>query len=226
MAPDFTYDGRVMLDIIQEIQESERGLLYAAVDGTLTFEDRLTRYLNQAPLWTFGENTPTEYPYSAYLPDKDPTYTFSQANLSRPGNSNFDPIVNAATQATYGQRILSQTVQCTTDFDLTQAGIFYTQRYANSKTRISTLILNPAANPALWPVVLSLEISQLVSVTRRNAGLTITGNYYVEKVSHRVDAENGKWETALQLSPQFVSSAWVLGDATYGVLGTTTAPVY
>lgn len=230
MAPDFGYDGRVMLDVLQEIQESERGLVYADTMGDVVFEDRTSRYLNQTPLWVFGENpvaaSPVEYPYTQYVPDKDPTYTFSQANLSRPNNSNFAPVINAATQAKFGQRILSQTVQCNTDFDLTQAGIFYTTRYANTKQRISMLELDPAANPALWPVVLSLEISQLVKVTRRNAGVTVTNNYYIERIAHKVDAEAGSWKITVQLSPQFVSSAWVLGDATYGVLGTTTAPVY
>lgn len=230
MAPDFGYDGRVMLDVLQEIQESERGLVYAAKDATVVFEDRTSRYVNQTPLWVFGENpagaSPTEYPYSGYVPDKDPTYTFSDANLSRPENSNFAPIVNTATRTNYGQRVLTQTVQCNTDFDLTQAGIFYLQRYANSPSRLSSLVLEPSANPALWPVVLSLELSQLVKVTRRNAGVTVSANYYIEHISNQVDADSGKWTVTLQLSPQFVHSAWLLGDATYGVLGTTTAPVY
>ena len=222
---------RVMLDVLQEIQESERGLIYAAADPVrgVVFEDRTSRYVNQVPLWTFGENTAGgEYPYSGYVPDRDPTYTFSDADLTRPLNNNFAPIFDAATRALYGQRVLTQQVQCNTDFDLYQAGIFYTQRYANPKTRITSLVFNLAANPALYPVILSLEISQLVKVVRRNtlAGVTVSGNYYVEKISHRVDAEAGKWEVTLQVSPQFVPSAWVLGDATYGLLGTATAPIY
>jgi hypothetical protein len=237
LAPDFEYDpgdgsqARVMLDILQEIQESERGLVYAAKDGTVVFEDRTSRYTaGQTALWVFGENpagaSPVEYPYLDYAEDVDPTYTFSQANLSRPANNNFAPIVNAATQAKYGQRILTQTVQCNTDEDLTQAGIFYTSRYATPLPRIAKLTLNPAANPVLWPVVLSLEISQRVTVKRRNAGLTVSRDYYIEKVSHKVNSDDGTWIVDLQLSPVFVTSAWVLADATYGVLGTTTTPVY
>lgn len=229
-APDSGYNTRFVLDVLQEIQESERGLVYADVNGNVVFEDRTSRYTNQTALWVFGENpagaSPVEYPYTDYATDMDPTYTFSQANLSRPGNSSFAPIVNAATQTKYGQRILTQTVQCVTDFDLTQAGIFYTQRYSTPVTRVSKLVLKPAANPALWPVVLSLEISQRIRVKRRNAGLTITGDYYIEKISHRVNADTSEWDVELQLSPVFVPSAWVLGDNTYGVLGSTTVPVY
>jgi hypothetical protein len=231
MAADHGYDGRVMLDVLQEIQESERGLVYAAKDGTVVFEDRTSRYAGtQTALWVFGENpagaSPTEYPYVDYAVDLDPTYVFSQANLTRPDNSNFLPIVNATTQNTYGQRVLSQEMQCTTDFELTQAATFYLARYASPGTRVSKLELDPAANPALWPVVLSLEISQRVTVKRRNAGVTISRDYYIEKITHAVDGDAGKWRVTLQLSPVFVSSAWVLGNATFGVLGTTTTPVY
>lgn len=230
MAPDFGYDTRTMLDVLQEIQESERGLIYADRTGTLVFEDRSSRYANQAALWVFGENpagaSPTEYPYENFKADFDPTYTFTQANLTRPGNSNFPSVVNSTTLAMYGQRILSQTLQCNTDFDLAQAAQFYLKRYGTPKTRISTLTLHPSANPALWPVVLSLDISQRVTVKRRSSALTTSADYYIEKISHKIDAASGEWTVDLQLSPVFVPTAWKLGDATYGVLGTSTVPVY
>ena len=201
---------------------------YAAKDGTVVFEDRSSRYTQgQTSMGTFGESTATgEYPYSAFEDDTDPTYTFSQANLTRPGNGNFAPIINAATAAKYGQRTLTQTVQCLLDFDLTQAGIFYTNRYANPVKRIAVMTLNPAANPTLWPVVLGLELSQRWTVTRRNAGVTASRDYYIERISHRGDSDNFTWLVDVQMSPVFNTSAWVLGDATYGVLGTTTTPVY
>jgi hypothetical protein len=230
MAPDFSYNGRTMLDVLQEVQESERGLLYVDRNGTVVFEDRTSRYANQVPVAVFGENppgaSPVEFPYIEYDSDFDPTYTFSQANLTRPDNDAFAPVVNATSAAKYGQRILTQTVQCNTDFDLTQAATFYLNRYADPKVRISTLTLSPASNPALWPVVLGLEISQRVTVKRRTAALTTSNDYYVEQIHHKADAETGEWMVELQLSPVFVPSAWVLGDNTHGVLGNGTAPVY
>lgn len=230
LAPDYAYNTRMMLDILQEISETERGLLFVTAGGTVRFEDRSARYQNQTALWILGENppgaSPTEYPYEGYKDDFDPTYVFSQANLSRPGNSNFAPIVNATTQGDVGQRVLTQTLQVNTDFDLTQAGIFYTTRYATAKQRIEKLTLHPAANPALWPLALSLEISQRVTVKRRVGGIETTAPYYVEQVSHSIDANSSEWVVDVQLSPVFVPNAWVLGNATYGVLGTTTVPVF
>lgn len=227
LAPDFDYNTRTLLDVIQEIQESERGLAYINTAGTFIFEDRTSRYANQTPLWVFGENpSGGEFPYIDIQYDYDPTYTFSQCNLARPANSNFAPMINTSAQTNYGQRILSQTVQVNSDADLTQAGIFYLARYAAPVTRVSKLTLDPSSNPLLWPVVLSLEISQRVTVKRRSDYLTITGDYYIEQIEHHIDAEQGTWVTDLQLSPVFVPQAWVCGDTTYGVLGTTTVPVY
>lgn len=235
LSPDFNYDptgtgsqARVMLDVLQEIQDSERGLVYASAAGVVVFEDRVSRFVaGQVSLGVFGENTAGgEFPYSDYADDNDPTFTFSQANLTRPANTNFAPMVNPTTQAKYGQRVVTQTVQCNTDEDLTQAGLFYINQYAVPQKRVSKLTLNPAGNPTLWIVVLGLELSQRWTVRRRNAGLTQSHDYYIEKISHRVDGENSTWLVDLQLSPVFVPSAWVLGDATYGLLGQTTTPVY
>lgn len=227
MAPDFDYNTRTLLDVLQEIQESERGLVYMNTAGTFIFEDRTSRYLNQTALWTFGENVAGgEFSYTDIQFDYDPTYTFSQCNLSRPANSNYPPVVNAAAQANYGQRILSQTLQCNDDYTLGQAANFYLARYSAPITRISKLTLDPASQPGLWPVVLSLELSQRVTVKRRSDYLTISGDYYIEQIEHHIDAEQGTWVTDLQLSPVFVPTAWVCGDTTYGILGTSTIPVY
>jgi hypothetical protein len=230
MASDGSYNTRTVLDVLQEIQDSEHGLLYAGRTGAIVFEDRTYRYGTQTASVAFGENpsgaSPTEYPYSAFATDFDPTYVFTQANLGRPGNSSFAPMVNATSKALYGQRILTETIQCLTDFDLTQAGTFYLARYSGPKVRITTLTLDLASQPALWPVALALEISQRVTVHRRTGGLSTSSDYYIEKISHKIQTENGSWTVDLQLSPVFVPSAWVCGDSTYGVLGTTTVPVY
>jgi len=232
MAPDYGYNTRFVLDVLQEIQETERGLVYASAAGVLVFEDSVSRYSSQTSLWVFGENpagaSPTEHPYSVLEEAFDPTYTFSQTNLTRPGNAAFAPLPSPLpTDPPYGQRVLSQQVQVNTDFDLTQASVFYLSRYGAPTVRIDTLTLNASANPALWPVVLSLEISQRITVTRRtSAGLTTTKDYYIEQIGHAINADAGTWTVTLQCSPVFNSTAWILGDATYGVLGTTTIPVY
>lgn len=233
MAEDYAYATRFMLDVLQEIQETERGLIYVDRYGTVTFDDSTSRYVNYpTSTVTFGENppgaSPVEYPYQDLAQDFDPTYTFSQTNLTRPGNGNFAPLPNPLpTNPPFGQRILSQEVQVTTDFDLVQISTYYLARYAAPVVRIDSLVLNLAANPALFGVVLGLEIGQRITVKRRtSAGLTTSGDYYVEQISHTIDGPASTWTTTLQCSPVFATNAWTCGDSTNGVLGTTTIPVY
>lgn len=227
LAPDHDYDTRALLEVLQEIQDTERGLVYARRDGTVVYESRTTRYLSTAAVATFGENTAGgELPYVDYASDHDPTYVYSQVNLTRPGNASYAPQSNATALARYGQRILTQDVKVTSDADLQEAAVFYLNRYAQPKTRVSKLTLDPSANPTLWPVTLGAEISQRVTVTRRGPALTTTGDHYLERISHRVDPGSGGWQVDLQTSPVFVPVSWVLGDSTYGVLGTTTVPIY
>jgi hypothetical protein len=192
--------------------------------------------LNQVSRGTFGENptnaafgaTGYELPYSAYEVDFDPTYTFSQANITSPTNENFLPLINPAAQTKFGQRVVTQQLQAYYDFDLLQAAIFYLTRYGQPKTRLTKLTVKPAANPETFPRILGLEISQRHTVTRRSpySGLQVTNDYYVEQVNTTIDIESGTWDTDLQMSPVFVKTAWVLGDSTYGVLGTSTYPIY
>jgi hypothetical protein len=227
MSADHDINGRMVLDVLQEIQETERGLLFATKEGAVIFEDREGRYRDQVSQYTFGEDAAAgELAYVDYAGDFDPTYVFSQANLSRPDNSEFPPVTNPAVQADYGQRILSHTMQVDSDFQLREAATFFLGRYAETRVRIEKLVLDPVTNPALWPVVLGLDISTRVTVKRRAGGLVTTGDYYVEQVNHDVDAEAGTWRVELQMSPVFVPSAWVLGDSDLGVLGTTTSPIY
>jgi hypothetical protein len=227
MAEDFSYNGRYVLDVIQEITDSENGQFYADRAGMLQWEDRSSRYTTQTALFAFGEQTGAgEIPYKPLKYGHDPTYTYSQATLQRPASS--VPLVwpnPPPANPPYGQRILAKTIQCTTDFDLQQAAIFYTARYGKTKLRVKGMTitpstLNPATVPNAWPALLGAEVSQRHTVTRRtSAGVTMAGDHYIESLSHKISAKSLTWSTDLEMSPVFVPRAWVLGDATYGALG-------
>ncbi|MFC0438750.1 hypothetical protein [Kutzneria buriramensis] len=227
LANDFSYNGRYMLDVIQEITDTENGQFYATGNGLPTWEDRTARYKSQTPLYVFGEHADSgEIPYVPLTYGFDPNYTYSGATLSRPDSTTplvypNPPVVNPP----YGQRIVQKTVQCTNDFDLQQAAMFYTTRYGKTKLRVKTLsvtpsALNPVTRPNAWPAVLGAEISQRHTVTRRtSAGVTMTGDHYIESLNHKISAKSLTWQTDFEMSPVFVPRAWVLGDATYGALG-------
>jgi hypothetical protein len=228
MSPDHDYDGRTMLDVLTEISSTEGGLTYARGDGTVTVEDRDHRYRQQTAQWVFGERQDLgEYPYTDLAYDYDPTYVYSEAQVDRPGGPVYSTVDPAALDA-YGQRIFSKTLYTSQDWYAQQASLAYATRYGTPRLRVQTIELDPASNPALWPVVLGVEVSQRVTVRRRTAaGVTIAGDFHIERVDHAVTGgDSWSWRTTLQLSPVFVPTAWILGDSTYGVLGSTTVCVY
>lgn len=239
MAADFSYSGRGMLDVLQEIADTENGLVWADAAGVVHQDSRETRYTaatSATSQFTFGENSGAgELPYEELEYDYDPTYVYSEADLTAGGSGNQLPaIVNTTSQTAYGQRILSKTLQMQNDWDVNQAGLFYVGRYAKpagapgtgAPPRISKMTLDPAANPALFAAVLAMDVGMRITVKRRTSAVTISGDYYVEQINHDASGDASSWKTEVQLSPVFVSQAWVLGDATKGVLGSTTVCVY
>lgn len=246
MSSDFHYDPVVtpgqqaspmsVLSALQEVASTEGGLLWVDARGFINFDARDTRYLNaKTAQYVFGENAAGgELPYEEVDYDYDPTYVYSEADLTADSGVVYTS-VNAASQTAYGQRILSQQMFMANDWDVQQAANFFTQRYAvppggNGSTaplRINRLTINPGSNPNLWTAALSLDIGERITVTRRTApGTIITGDYYIEQVSHSIDGSESSWIVSYQLSPVFNPVAWLLGDSTYGVLGTTTVTVY
>lgn len=228
MAPDYSYDGRQVLGVLEEISDTEQGLTWCDTAGAVHVDSRDTRTLaGQTAAFVFGENTAGgELPYTDIEYDFDPTYVYSEADLTTYAGTLYKT-VNPTSQTNYGQRILSATIQAATDFQVQQAGVFFVNRYDTPVLRIAKLTLDPAANPVLWTAVLSLEIGLRVTVKRRtSAGVTISADYFVEQIGHTANQETSQWTVEVQLSPVFLPTVWILGDATYGVLGSTTVCAY
>lgn len=227
MAPDYSYNGRAVLDVLQEITVTDNGLVYVTGAGQVVVEGRDDRYRKQTAQWVFGERTDLgEKPYTNLAYDYDPTYLYAEAQINRPGGPVYS-VVNQNALAAYGQRVFTRTLQAATDWEAQQAAAAFARRYGEARLRVQSITLDPSSNPDLWPVALGVEVSQRVTVNRRTgAGVTVTGDYFVEKVSHAVDSDSFKWTVTLQLSPVFVDTAWILGDPVYGVLGSTTVCVY
>lgn len=228
LAPDFTYSGRSVLSVLEEMGDTELGLTWCDAAGTVHVDNRDTRILaGQTPLYIFGENTGAgELPYEGDVAfDFDPTYVYSQADLSNYAGTVFTT-VNATSQTNYGQRILATTINAANDFLVQQAGLALTARYDVPALRVSTLTLNPAANPQLWTAVLNLDVGDRVTVKRRTNAVTMSADFYIEQINHSADMDASTWQVQLQLSPVFLPTAWILGDSTYGVLGTTTVCAY
>jgi hypothetical protein len=225
---------------------AENGDFWIAPDGAVVFQDRNARYLQTTPKWFFGENEAGgESPYEQGIVfDDDPTYIFADIEVQRPAGINAIgglPLDIAAAQRLYFGRSQSITVDLADDEQTQDLANWTFYTHNRPQTRVAQLSLNPAANPDLWPVVLGTEIGDRVRVTKRSpaanggTGIVVTADYFIESINHdSIDMDAGTWITTYTMSP--VGSAtsgngqtvqpWILQDATYGVLSSTTVLAY
>jgi hypothetical protein len=219
--------GTTLLTALQETGVSENGNLFVDGSGVVQFQDRASRYLALTSTYVFGDG-PGELPCEDDLTfDFDATYVSNDVTVVRPGGSS-PHVEDAASKMRYFPRFLSRTHNVWTDAEAADAADYFLQKLKDPALRVDHLTLNAVANPALWPAALGCEIGTRVTVNRRpkagGAGATISGDYFVESVEHSVGAD--RWTTTFLLSPAPPTSAWVLQDATYGVLDVTTRLAY
>lgn len=226
-----------------ETAAAEQGMFWVAPDGAVVFESRQDRWLRLTPVFTLGEDTASgEIPYlmegAKFVPD--PLYVYANVQIGR----NNGAVAQGGTIADIkiaSRRSFPRSVQASFDFytdDIAQSmanWIFNTHDQA--VLRVDELAVDPAANPALWPFALGVEIGQRCTVRRRakaansGAGITMSADYFVEKIGIDViNFDSGEWSYRIQLSPinaappvgQPTFQPWILGDPTYGVLNSTT----
>jgi hypothetical protein len=222
-----------LLDQVTRITQTELGVFWPAPNGNPTFEGRDDRFLRLTSTYTFGEDSAGgEYPYQDDIEfDTDPTFIFNDVRVNRTGGLS-RRVFDDASILRYVQRgtTLDMDLLYDTVADDAANWILYTNK--DGHRRIAVITFNPAANPTLWPMVLSVEIGNRVTAKRRQpaanagAGITISYAFFVDRVSHSFDNEAAEWTTELLLSPAGASGGypqpWILDDATYSVLGTTT----
>lgn len=240
-----TFDGSVDLltDSLNSMQ-AEQGVLWVQPDGVLAFEGRQQRWLRLTSSYTFGENEAGgEVPYALGIVfNPDPSYVFPIVTWTRTngaiavGGSPRERL--EASRRSFPRQFDGQSdLYADEDAQYLADWIFHSHRAA--LTRVQEMTINPWADPALWPIALSLEPGQRVTVVRRakaanaGAGFTIQGDFFVERVGEpeiNFMQDQETWTVAVQLSPIGAGNApdgptmqpWILGDTTYGVLDQTT----
>jgi Concanavalin A-like lectin/glucanases superfamily len=218
-------DGLGATAALQDVAVAENGNLLVAGDGTVTFKQRSARY-NTTAVATLGE---LETPYLGDLVvDFDPTFLYERVEVTRPGGVTVAAF-DLAGQKRYGPRTLTETPQILLDLEATDRSNYQLSQYKDPKVRLPQVTLDPASNPALWPVVLGTKIGDRLTVKRRPFGApVITMDVFVEAISHDVDfrVSQPHWRTTYLLSPASSTKFWLAGDATYSIAGVTTVPGY
>lgn len=211
---------------MQDVAATENGLLFVGKDGRITF----VPFSGSTPasLATFGE---LELPYTSLVLQYDDNTIFNDIHITRVGG--IEQVADDATsQADYFLRTLTltNTLQINDSTALAMA-TYLLGTYKQPFLEVIGMDLDGTVNPTtLWPLILSLEIGNVVTVRRRppGGGTMISQISQIQGQQTSYTANGGDWLVSWQLTAVNPTGQqfWVLGDATNGLLGTTTHLFY
>lgn len=198
-----SFAGQDALSALQAVVETENGAHFVARDGTVTFQARSARYNSTVPTYVFGERTDLgEWPYEDAKPSRDTTHLANDVEVTQTASGQVFPASSTTAQTNYFPKTLTRNINSTSDTECQDAASYLLSRYVNPVTRVQKLLLHPSANPAMWPVCLSLELGMRVRVMRRppSPAPAIQVDCFVEKIDTSNDDGAEAWWT-LQCSP-------------------------
>ena len=209
---------------LQDVEATENGRLFANAGGTIVFQSRHYRINNSGtPAGTVGD-TPGMIPAKTAELDYDDTHIYNPITTIANGGGTYTAS-NAAGTTSYFSRPYSRTLLTADAGEALECAQYLLGLYSDPLPRWPALTLLPQGATALWPAVLAIDNSSRLRWNRSASWGTITGDGFVEQISETVAPGMG-WLTTVQLSPTQGQTGWVLQDATFGVLGSTTVLSY
>jgi hypothetical protein len=129
--------------------------------------------------------------------------------------------ITAASQSSilsYGDQTLQQTSYLADPGAIGDQAQDIARQLSQPVNRVAGMTLDPAANPALWPVVLGLETGQVMAVNRRLQGteLVMSGQFQVMSVAHSIAP--GSWKTKVSMIP-YLGNVLACDDTVRGIPG-------
>ncbi|MEW2301969.1 hypothetical protein AB0958_18680 [Streptomyces sp. NPDC006655] len=216
-------EGQDALSALQAVVDSENGNHFVDAAGNVTFRSRSTRYNALTPMYTFGERADLgELPYEECELDFDSTHLSNDITITQEATSQAFYASDDASQAAYFPRTMTRTINVTSTDECQDAANYLLSRYRQPATRVSSLKLHPAGNPALWLVCLSLELGTRIRVMRRSPnGPAIQVDCFVENMAWELD-DNNEAVLTLQCSPADLTPYGIF-TAWYAALASTIA---
>ncbi|MFG2722718.1 hypothetical protein ACGFW5_31130 [Streptomyces sp. NPDC048416] len=196
------FAGQDAFTALQAVVDTEGGEHFVGADGVINFRSRGARYNATVPAAVFGENTAGgEFPYESIDPDYDTTHLANVAVVSQVSPASKFTARDTASVTAYGPRTMTRTVNSTSPQECQDAASYLVSRYKQPAYRVAGLKLHPSAYPALWPVLLGLELGTRVRVMKRPFGApAIQIDCFVESIQWDFSDSNEAFCT-LQCSP-------------------------
>ncbi|MGV9427050.1 hypothetical protein ACWDO7_22540 [Streptomyces sp. NPDC003656] len=206
------FDSQDAVSALQAVVDTEGGAHFIDRAGTPTFRSRSARYNAMTPVYVFGERADLgEWPYEDCTLDFDPTHLANQATVTQESTGQTFYASSASSIYSYFPRPLTRTINSTSADECQDGASYLVSRYRRPARRVDSLVLRPSANPALWPVCLSLELGMRVRVMRRPAGAPpIQVEAFVENIEWSFGDDNEATVT-VQCSPADLTPYGLIG---------------
>lgn len=226
-----TLTAKNALQHLMDLTRSDGGLFIIDKRGRAYFQQRRYRYTTAHTGYVFGDGgySTGEYPYQAITISLDDKEIFNDCRVSPPSGIPATS-TDSASQTAYFPRTLTRDIIVADDVFGSTAAVeaqnyadYLKTLYKNPQLRIERLVLDGATaseNSAAWPMLLSLDISNKVTIKRRPPPLgstTIVQDAFIESTEYsirNVSAATMRFTVTLQLSTT-TTKFWIL-DAILG----------
>ena len=218
--------GGSALDYLQTLHDTEQGQMYMGLDGALSSDGvfkfvwrqrhaLITASRSNTSQATFSDSGALRY--ADLELSYDETKVYNEARVTRTGGA--DQVTQDATsQGRYFRRTYEKSgLLYSSDNDSFDHATWAVNRYKDPATRIEAVIIKPLDNPSgLWPQVLGREIGDRITVERNG----VSKEVIIE--GKEIDYDGEDWTTTFRCSPADLGPYWLLDDATFSVLDTST----
>lgn len=214
--------GKSTLALMREVETTEACQLFGGRAGGLVLQARDVRYAPSIALTLSATDAEEGLRWT-----DDDQFLANEVTGGRPGGATVR-LVDAASRTEYGRYPLPlPNLLKTTDAGVAAAVSWQLQRYADPLPRLPAVPLEAfSLGVTVYRQLLALDISSVFTITDLPGQSPGTGTEnvivegYTEKISHNDHRIN------FYTSPASLDHAWILGNATYSVLGSTTILAY
>jgi hypothetical protein len=217
--------GTTALAYLQKVAETEQGLFYVAADGTLTFTDRSTNTF-AAPAVTFSDaGTVGTAKYTALSVIYGSDFLYNRVQITRDGGTTQNA-TDSASIAEFGTSTLDfSNMLFNDDSQASTLATYLLNLYKEPEYRFDDVAVPAhALTNTVRNTVNSLELGDIVAVVKSyvtGTPATVTQEYEVGGVQHRITPSTH--EVVFRIRPAQIVYAFVLNDATRGVLDADNA---
>lgn len=214
--------GRSALEHLREVERTESGKVYASRIGPIvTLQGRSVRYNPTSALSIL---------YADYEPDDftlayDTQKVANTLTLTRPGGAT-QRMVQAVSRAARGPMGRGIDTLCTTDLVVTDLGNWLLQRYATPSLELRGIRIEAyTMGLGTYRTLMAVDISSVMTVTSMPSQAP-SSSMSATVEGWREDISEAQHFFQFLTSKTFTDTVWVLDDAAYSVLGSTTRLAY